>query len=46
MIDRDMKIRDVWEGAVNYDFLVAKIERMRGILAAEAGSESTGATES
>lgn len=46
MIDRDMKIRDVWEGAVNYDFLVAKVERLRGILAEEAASGLSTSTES
>jgi len=38
MIDRNMKIRDVWEGAVSYDFLMAKVERMRGLLAADSDS--------
>ena len=41
MIDRDMKIRDVWEGAVSYDFLMAKVERMRGILAEDSDSADT-----
>ncbi len=38
MIDRKMKIRDVWEGAVSYDFLMAKVERMRGILVEDSDS--------
>ncbi len=46
MIDRDNKIRDVWEGAVNYDFLVAKVERMRGVLAQEAGTSQELSSES
>lgn len=46
MIDREMRIRDVWEGAVNYDFLVAKVERMRGILAEESGSAVASETSS
>ena len=41
MIDRDMKIRDVWEGAVSYDFLMAKVERMRGILAEDSDPADT-----
>ncbi len=46
MIDRDMKIRDVWEGAVSYDFLVAKVERLHGILAAEADAAPASSTNS
>ena len=46
MIDREMKIRDTWEGAVNYDFLLAKVERMRGILTEESGSADSAETRS
>lgn len=46
MIDREMQIRDVWEGAVSYDFLMAKVERMRVILAEESSLGGAPPTDS